>query len=210
MIGKTKTAELETPVGVDAETYFNFLGSMPSIIETRSAGKNMPFSEGLAVFMSKILAATNAGKKIIFVGNGGSASIASHMAIDYSKNGGIRAICFNDPAQLTCLANDCGYENVFSRSIEIQADPGDLVVAISSSGRSANILNAVEAAHKRKCLVVTLSGFIDSNPLRELGGLNFYVPSNEYGFVEITHLAICHAALDFICRSKAERGKALP
>ena len=91
-------------------------------------------------------AAHDAGSKIIFVGNGGSAGIASHLAIDFSKNGGLRALAFNDPAALTCLGNDLGYENVFAKQLDFHARPGDLLIAISSSGRSPNILGAVKMA----------------------------------------------------------------
>ena len=87
----------------------------------------------------------------MFIGNGGSAGIASHLAIDFSKNGGLRALAFNDPSALTCLGNDLGYENVFAKQIELHGRAGDLLIAISSSGRSPNILNAVEAARCRDC-----------------------------------------------------------
>ena len=118
------------------------------------------------------------------------------MAIDYTKNGGIRAMAMNDGAALTCLSNDLGYENVFAKQLEMHAREGDLLVAISSSGSSENILRAVGAARDRGCAVITLSGFSSNNPLRQLGDLNLYVPSGEYGFVEVTHLSLCHAMLD--------------
>ena len=137
------------------------------------------------------------GGKLMVVGNGGSAAIASHVAIDYSKNGKIPAIAFNDPASLTCLTNDLGYENVFSHHIQMLGNPQDLLFAISSSGESQNILNAAVAAQEKSIPVVTLSGFSQSNALRSLGAINFYVPSAAYGFVEIGHLTLCHAILDF-------------
>jgi D-sedoheptulose 7-phosphate isomerase len=140
--------------------------------------------------------AHDAGNKIMFVGNGGSAGIASHLAIDYSKNGGLRAIAFNDPAALTCLGNDLGYENVFAKQLEFHACPGDLLIAISSSGRSPNILGAVKTARTRGCRVATFSGFTEANELRRTGDVNFYVRASEYGFVEVAHLALCHAILD--------------
>ena len=140
-----------------------------------------------------------AGNKLIFVGNGGSAAIASHMATDYSKNGGVRALALNDASMLTCLGNDLGYDRVFAKQIELHARAGDLVIAISSSGRSANILNAVDAATTAGCTIATLSGFTPDNPLRRKGQWNFYVASDRYGFVEIGHLTICHAVLDFLC-----------
>ena len=136
------------------------------------------------------------GNKIMFIGNGGSAAIASHMANDFSKNGGLRATAFNDSSALTCLGNDFGYEHVFAKQIELHHREGDLLIAISSSGRSRNILNAVDTAVSGGCRVATLSGFAADNPLRRMGDINFYLESGAYGFVEIGHLALCHAVLD--------------
>ena len=136
------------------------------------------------------------GRKVIFLGNGGSAAIASHQAVDYWKNGGVRAVAFNDASMLTCIANDFGFEHVFAKPLEMFADAGDLTIAISSSGRSADILNGVAAGRARGCQVVTLSGFAPGNPLRRLGDLNFYVPADSYGLVEISHLAICHGVVE--------------
>ncbi len=137
-------------------------------------------------------------KKLIFIGNGGSAGIASHQAVDYWKNGKIKAIAFNDASLLSCISNDYGYHRVFAEPIKQFADPGDILIAISSSGRSRNILEAVEAARDSKCAVVTLSGFDQTNPLRSKGNINFYVPSYSYGHVEVSHLCILHAMLDEI------------
>jgi D-sedoheptulose 7-phosphate isomerase len=128
------------------------------------------------------------------------------MATDYSKNGNVRSLALNDSSMLTCLGNDLGYERVFAKQIELHARPRDLVIAISSSGRSANILSAVAAARAAKCAVVTLSGFTADNPLRGLGDINFYIASDRYGFVEIGHLTICHAILDFICGLRVPDG----
>ncbi len=138
----------------------------------------------------------DAEKKNIFIGNGGSAAIASHMAIDYSKNGRLPSLTFNDGSALTCIGNDLGFENVFAEQIKLHARQGDLLFAISSSGASVNILAAVKQAKESGCQVITLSGFSADNPLREQGTLNWYVESSEYGFVEISHLVICHAILD--------------
>ena len=137
------------------------------------------------------------GGKLMFIGNGGSATIASHMAIDFTKNAGMRAIAFNDAAALTCLGNDLGYANVFAKQIEMLATDKDLLVAISSSGHSENILKGVAAARSAGCDIVTMSGFAVDNPLRKLGDLNLYVASQEYGFVEAAHLGLCHAWIDF-------------
>lgn len=130
------------------------------------------------------------------VGNGGSAGIASHMAVDYWKNGGVKATAFNDSSLLTCIANDLSYAEVFAKPIETFADKGDVVFCISSSGNSENILNAANQALKSNCTVVTFSGFSKENSLRKLGNLNFYVPSHSYGFAEIIHNLIIHNILD--------------
>jgi D-sedoheptulose 7-phosphate isomerase len=166
---------------------------------TATSGEVCELAEAISHAIAKARRTHAAGNKLIFIGNGGSAAIASHMATDYSKNGGIRALAFNDSSMLTCLGNDLGYDQVFAKQIELHACPGDLVIAISSSGRSPNILNGVKAARATKCTVITLSGFTPDNPLRSLGDINFYVASDRYGFVEISHLTICHAILDFIC-----------
>src|SRR5580700_7063402 len=130
---------------------------------TSAAGQALPMSEAVNQLMGLARRTHAAGNKLIFVGNGGSAAIASHMATDYSKNGDVRAMALNDTAMLTCLGNDLGYERVFAKQIELYARADDLVIAISSSGRSANILNAVKAARAAKCSVATLSGFTADN-----------------------------------------------
>ena len=132
----------------------------------------------------------------MFIGNGGSSGIASHLAIDFTKNGKLRSMAFNDAAALTCLGNDLGYEDVFAKQLEFHAWPGDLLIAISSSGRSPNILKAVSMARACNCQIVTYSGFSEDNDLRKTGDINFYVDSREYGFVEVSHVALCHAILD--------------
>ena len=136
-----------------------------------------------------------AGGTVLWVGNGGSAALASHFAVDVF-NAGVRSTAFNDAALLTCMGNDCGYEQVFARPVALFAAPGDVLIAISSSGRSPNILAAVEAARARGCAVITLYGFRRDNPLGCLGDWNFYVPSEAYGPVEMVHAFICHALVD--------------
>jgi D-sedoheptulose 7-phosphate isomerase len=102
----------------------------------------------------------------------------------------------NDPAILTCLANDYGYEFVFAKQLDWHAKDGDILVAISSSGRSKSILNGVTAARRKGCRILTFSGFGADNPLRQMGDINIYVESSVYGFVELGHLAILHGVLD--------------
>lgn len=186
--------------GREIRSYFTTLAALLSEAEVTSAsGATQEIADGVNHVMVQARKAHADGNKLIFVGNGGSAAIASHMATDYSKNGNIRSLALNDSSMLTCLGNDLGYDQIFAKQIELHARPGDLVIAISSSGRSANILNAVKAARAAKCVVLTFSGFAPNNPLRRLGDINFYIASDRYGFVEIGHLTICHAILDFTC-----------
>ena len=141
-------------------------------------------------------------KKIMVIGNGGSAGIAMHALEDYANIGDLKTTDFYGPALLTCMANDYGYENVFSKSVEMFAESGDMLFAISSSGQSRNILNACESALVKNCDVVTFSGFSPDNPLRKLGRMNFYVPSTHYGFVELAHQVLIHCILDLFVRDK--------
>jgi len=179
------------------EAYFDTLRALP--LHSRAAdgaGRALALDSAVARTTERMRAAHAAGNTLMFIGNGGSAGIASHMAIDYAKNGGLRALAFNDGAALTCLGNDLGYDQVFARQVAMHGRAGDVLVAISSSGRSPNILNAVAAARAVGCWVLTLSGFAADNPLFRLGDVNLYTPSAQYGFVEITHLSLLHAILD--------------
>ena len=161
-------------------------------------GQEFDFDQAVRQITKLISRQRKKGNKIIIIGNGGSASIASHMATDFIKNLKIPALAFNDASLLTCLSNDLGYEKVFSAPIGILAKKGDILFAISSSGKSKNILNAVKEAKKKGCFVIGLSGFSRQNPLRSLGDVNFYLPSSAYGAVEIAHLAVCHAIVDIL------------
>jgi len=127
--------------------YFEKIATLFSGVQvTDSKRRSLDFVEGLSAGMNIIVTQTSLGRKVIFIGNGGSAAIASHLAVDYWKNGGMRAIAFNDSSLLTCVSNDFGYLQVFAKPFEMFADTGDVLVAISSSGRSENILLAVNVA----------------------------------------------------------------
>lgn len=184
--------------------YFDELAAVFRRVDvTEGAGRRLSLSEGIEEAIRMITACTGAGRKIIFIGNGGSAAIASHQAVDYWKNGGMRAVSFNDSSLLTCISNDYGYPHVFEKPVEMFADPGDVLVAISSSGRSENIMRGSKAALAKGCDLITMSGFKPDNPLRSMGSVNFYAPSSSYGYVEITHLALCHCVVDTIIERRA-------
>jgi len=188
-----------------ADSFFESIWAGLKGAQCDSAGKAVPLGEAVAVFHDEVARCAAAGGKVIYIGNGGSASIAGHMAADLWKNGGVKTLCFAEPSLLTCLANDLGYENVFATPTETYADKGDIYVAISSSGQSANILKAAAAALKKGCTLVTLSGFKADNPLRKMGGLNFYVDSSVYGVVETAHSAICHAVVDCVIKERSQK-----
>ena len=135
------------------------------------------------------------GSKVIIAGNGGSAAIASHCSVDLTKSAGIRCVNFNEADLITCLANDYGYEKWLAKALELYADDGDLVVLISSSGSSPNMIAAGRYANERELGLVTFTGFDVGNPLRALGLLNFWVDSRAYNLVEMTH----HMWLLIVC-----------
>ena len=133
-------------------------------------GRVLDRAEAYERTLEMALEATERGGKLMFIGNGGSAGIASHMAIDFSKNGGMPAMCFNDGAALTCLGNDFGYEEVFAQQTAASTPARAMCLfAISSSGSSPNILRAVEVAREIGCRVITITGFRPDNPLRAHG-----------------------------------------
>lgn len=176
----------------------SFKKLIDDIVITDSKGKNISLDRALEGLINNIVKKAGIGNKLLFIGNGGSASIASHMATDFCKNAGMPALSFNDASLLTCIGNDLGYENVFLKPLEIFTKEGDILFAISSSGRSRNILNGVKAAHEKGAEVVTFSGFGENNPLRRAGYINFYVPSEKYGHVETVHLFLCHTVINML------------
>lgn len=140
--------------------------------------------------------------KIVFAGNGGSAAMASHVSVDFTKTLGLRAVNFNEADLITCFANDYGHEHWLAKALEFYADPHDLIVLISSSGRSANILNAAKKAKQMRLPLITLSGFTTDNPLRKAGDLNFYADSHVYNIVEMTHHVWLLSLLDKLVADK--------
>lgn len=158
--------------------------------------RNIPFEDGIKQIIQRI---NNINiKKVIVIGNGGSAAIASHAANDFCKNDNIKAVCFSDYSYITCMANDFGYECVYEKGMEMFADEGDILIAISSSGNSENITRAAIKAKEKGCTVITLSGFKNNNKLRYLGDINIYVPKEHYGYVELSHQIILHMITDTI------------
>jgi D-sedoheptulose 7-phosphate isomerase len=142
-------------------------------------------------------------KQVFTVGNGGSASTASHMAADLGKNTigpnmrRFRILSLNDNAAIvTALANDIGYEHIFSEQLVNLIQPGDLLVAISGSGNSPNVVRAMTYAREQCAEVVAVLGF-DGGRAAALADLAVIVPSDHYGIVEDVHLIINHILVDY-------------
>lgn len=186
-----------------AKNYYKNLSDLFNCIRvTDKKGRVLDFYEGIEKTAELIMSRAGSGHKIMFIGNGASAAISSHMSTDFWKNGCIKAVAFNDPSLLTCVSNDFGYKHVFEKPIEMFGDKGDVLLAISSSGKSENILRGVRSARLNGCAVITLSGFKKNNPLSLSGDFNFYVPLSLYGPVEIAHHSICHCLVDIIIERK--------
>jgi D-sedoheptulose 7-phosphate isomerase len=152
---------------------------------------------------SKIIETKYNSGKVIVIGNGGSAAIASHISIDLTKAANIRSINFNEAALLTCFSNDYGYENWAEKAIEFYADKDDLLILISSSGQSKNIINSAIKGKQMNIPVITLSGFMHDNPLRGLGDINLWVDSTDYNIVETTHQVWLLSIVDYLIEHKS-------
>ena len=170
----------------------------PNYFETIAETINGIDPEALERAATMVRQAHDSGKKVILAGNGGSAAMASHVAVDLTKTAGIRAINFNEADLLTCFANDYGYEHWVARALEFYADPGDLAILISSSGALQNMLNGAEQASAMGLAVISLSGFSPDNPMRRLGDLNLWAASDSYNIVEMTHHVWLLAIVDYL------------
>lgn len=171
---------------------------MAALVVTDKVGKILDVEDGFSRLLKKTLQAKSKGKHIFFIGNGASASISSHIAADLCKNGKLRTHVFTDLALLTALVNDLGVENMFSAPLKQLASKGDMLIAISSSGKSPNILHGVRQARSMGLYIVTMTGMCPDNQLNRLGNLNFYLPAPTYGFAESGHAALLHYWVDSV------------
>jgi DNA-binding MurR/RpiR family transcriptional regulator len=130
--------------------------------------------------------------------------MASHVAADLAKNAHVHTEVFSDLSLITAIANDLDYEEVFAEPLRRRMAEGDMLIAISSSGESPNVLRAVEEATRLGGLVVTLSAMRPTNHLRTRGALNLYVPADNYGLAESCHAAILHHWIDSVANARAD------
>ena len=163
---------------------------------TDVAGRAVSHDEGFALLCEWTAELQSSGRKQYLVGNGASAAFANHMALDWTKNGGVPTHSFANSALLTAMGNDLGYEEAFSAPLSWYANSGDRLVTISSSGNSPNIIKTIEVARAKGMSVITFSGLKPENSSRSLGDLNFYIPAKTYGIVECAHQVLLHIWLD--------------
>ena len=157
----------------------------------------------LAEIKKVLIDANSNGNKGLIFGNGGSAAIASHFSVDLTKNASIRCLNFNESDLITCFANDYGFENWVAKTVEFYGDQGDVLLVISSSGKSKNMINATASARAKKfSKIVTLSGFKEDNPLRKSGDINLWVNSKAYNYVENLHQIWLLAIVDLVIGNK--------
>jgi len=156
----------------------------------------IPNDEAIKLWVEKTLEVQKAQGTIFFAGNGASATMSEHMSADLYKNGNINTVSCSETAYLTAISNDISFDEIFAFKIGKSLKPGDMLVTISSSGNSRNIIRAIEEAKKNSGYVVTLSGFLRSNKSSLSGDLNIFVPALTYGAVEVAHSSILHCWLD--------------
>ena len=140
------------------------------------------------------------GGKVYVVGNGGSSSIASHVSVDFAKAANISSDTFNNTNLITCFANDYGHDNWVVEAIKAYMQDNDMIILISSSGTSLNIVNAAKYCKEKSIPLITLSGFSSDNPLFKLGNTNIHVQSESYNFIEMSHHIILVSIVDIFAQ----------
>lgn len=164
----------------------------------KAAAFNEEIYKELEAFHDLALSVRNSKNKMMFAGNGASASIASHGAVDFTKQGQVRSRDFNEANLITCFSNDYGYENWMAKAVEFYGDEGDALVLVSVSGNSQNAVNAAKYAKTKGISVVTFTGSKADNPLRALGDVNFWIDSSAYNVVECTHMIWLTTVVDML------------
>ena len=175
---------------------------LSALLETLSVKdacrKELGYENGFKLWYDMGLACKNLDKCVYFVGNGASASMASHFSADLAKQVGVRSSVFTDLSLLTALSNDISYEMTYAEALRWNMRESDMLIAISSSGNSINIVNVINAAKELNGIVITISAMDEDNAVRQLGDLNFYIAASTYGFAETGHAAILHYWIDML------------
>lgn len=180
-----------------AKEYFSIIkNGLDSIISTDEKGNVLNTDIAIEQWADQCEKLKNRKGIFFFCGNGASATMAEHMSHDCFQNAGFLTATCSETSHITAISNDMSYEDVFSYRISKMLGESDMLVTISSSGNSPNIIKAIAAARKLGAYVITLSGKNKNNQSRNSGNLNFYVPLNTYGLVESTHAVLLHCWLD--------------
>ncbi|KMN36648.1 hypothetical protein VI26_06140 [Chromobacterium sp. LK1] len=167
-----------------------------SSLRVTAAGQELAAEPGLRHALALLRRAGAEDRAVYLIGNGGSAALVAHVQNDLVNKARLRAHVLHEPALMTCMSNDYGYARAYAELLERYLRSGDILIAVSSSGRSANILAAIETASTRSAEVITLSGFAPDNPLRGAGHVNIWLPSDDYGEVEVGHQLVLHYLSD--------------
>lgn len=183
-------------IGGYAKNYFKYLGQVLDAIDVNE----------LEAVCAQLIKARENQKMIFLIGNGGSASTASHMANDIAigiklaeKPFRTTSLCDNDSI-ITAVANDYGYEQIFTRQLVYQANEGDLLIAISASGNSPNLVHALDWAKEHGVTTIALTSFVDGGKIREMADFGIHVPTQlkEYGPAEDAHMILDHMITSYL------------
>lgn len=177
------------------ESYRTALGALTILDDS---AEPLSCDDGFRRWVDRALTVRRNRGTVYLIGNGASASMASHVAADLAKNGRLHSQVFSDLSLITAVSNDLGYEHVFAEPLRDRGQAGDMLVAISSSGRSPNLLRATDVGRGLGMHVVTLTAMAADNPLRQVGWLNLHVPAANYGLAESCHAAILHRWIDLV------------
>lgn len=159
-------------------------------------GAECTVEEGIKIWYERARQVQEEGGMLFFCGNGASCTMAEHMSHDWFQNAKVNTYTVSETSHLTAISNDVSYADVFAYRIERVMTEKDILVTISSSGNSPNVIRAIEEAKKKGSFVITVSGKGADNKSRKMGDLNFYVPLDTYGLVESAHAVLLHSALD--------------
>ena len=169
---------------------------LKATVATDINGAQLTTDTALLAWFDRTKAAEDARRTVFFCGNGASASMAEHMSHDCFQNADLMTYTVSETAHLTAISNDLSYDEVFAYRIKKMCQKGDILITISSSGNSPNVIKAINVAREKEMFVVTLSGKSSDNKSRSLGDLNFFVPLDTYGLVESAHAVLLHCWLD--------------
>lgn len=199
---------MSSTIDTTTDTWDRYIADLAGVLGglsfTRADGSGLEVDDGYATWRDLTLRVRSQRRTVYMIGNGASASMASHFSADLAKNGRVHTQTFFDLALITAISNDISYEQVFAEPLRRRGEGGDMLIAISSSGKSPNILAAAAVAAELGMTIVTLTGKDAGNPLRRRGDLNLHVPAPTYGLTETAHAAALHRWMDLVQMTDGE------